>query len=267
MSTLYTIAGALWALFYWALIIYTVAYVGFKGKGILDRKKVHAALFALPDVSEADKAAAWADMNAAFKADLKTVPYDFSAPLVTAIALIGLPDDATTLPKWARKWDNNVSINGDAKAVFRDGRWLDLRNGNEALPGEHVYSYDDEGYDGKAYYAKWLHPRSYLARWLFIGVRNRASALSQQLGCEVTEYPQVLSGARNLSASNEGHLLLRAGDHYHFKTVTKTRTFGRDWAVIRSYGHKLEISMMHASGWGKAAAVAIGWSAKRWKGD
>lgn len=53
----------------------------------------------------------------------------------------------------------------------------------------------------------------------------------------------------------------------HWDMRTDRNTLGRDWAVIRSYGHKLEISMMHASGWGKAAAVAIGWSAKRWKGD
>lgn len=223
------------------------------------------ALFDLPGVTDADKVAAWQDMTAAFKADLKTLPYDYGAPLVTAIALIGLPGAATKLPRWARRWDNNVSINGDAQAVFRDGAWLDLRNGNEARPGERVYTYDDEMYDGKAYYAKRLHPRGYVARWVWLGVRNRASALSQQLGREVVEYPQVLSGARNLDSGTEGHFLLRAGDSYQFKSVTKTRIAGRDWAVIRSCGHKLEIAMMHASGWDKAAAVAIGWSAKRWK--
>lgn len=259
-SPLYLIAS-LWA-------VYTVAYIGIKGKGILDRNKVRRALFALPDVPDADKAAAWKDMEAAFKADLKTLPYDYSAPLVVAIALIGLPETARTLPQWARKWNNNVSVNGDAQVVRRGGEWVTLRNGNEALPGEVVLSYDDLAFDGYAYYKCFglrVKPRSYLGRWTFAGVRNRASALSQQLGCEVTEYPQVLSGARNLDRGTEGHFLLRAGSNYHFKSVTKTRIAGRDWAVIRSCGHKLEISMMHAGGWGRAAAVAIGWSAKGWK--
>lgn len=82
---------------------------------------------------------------------------DLLAPLVVPIALLGLSRDAERLPSWARWWDNDVSINGDQ------------------LEGAPVY-----------YLPEFLRcfgdRRSFLARWWWLGLRNRASALSLALG-------------------------------------------------------------------------------------
>ena len=111
-----------------------------------------AELMALADVSIGDRAAAVTCIDRAQAAEHKTFWPDVTAPVVVAYALLFTPRSADKLPAWARKWDNNVSLNGDGEAVYRDGRWLDLRNGEAARPGEHVYRYDDPVYDGKAYY-------------------------------------------------------------------------------------------------------------------
>lgn len=256
LSPAYLILGV------WAL--YTLLYFGVYIKGLLARNSIRRDLFAL-DVSDFDKVAAWEDIKRAFKSDRKTLWYDYSAPFVVPFALVGLEETATRLPKWASGYNNNVSINGDAGVVKRDGKWLTLRNGNEAAAGEQVYTYDDIEFDGYAYYKFFgmkVKPRSFLGRYAFIGIRNRASAMSQELGEEVIEYPQIISGARNLSQSHEGHFLLRSGNVYHYKTAKVIRIAGMKFMRFQSVGHKLEIAMMHASGWGKAAAVAIGWTIK-----
>ena len=72
--------------------------------------------------------------------------------------------------------------------------------------------------------------------------------------------PTVISGRVGLGTRTEGHVLFRCGDLYHYKSVRKLGPF----ALIRSYGYKLEIR--YYQGPGRAAAVAIGRSLKRWKG-
>lgn len=268
MSTALTIVGALGALFLclpfavWSVLWYVGNSVSTSG---LD--DVYDDLMDLPDVPLHVKQAAWANMQQAIAADQRTKVYDWSAPLVCAIALIGLPQTASRLPAWARKWDNNVSINGDAWAVFRDGQWLTLRDGVEALPGERVYSYDDLDYQGRAYYARRFKPRSYIARWVWL-VRNRASQLSVDLGVAIQARPQLISGRADIDrgAGITGHFLLTDGVNYQFKSIQRARLLGLPFAEIRSVGYKLELAKMrpdHALG--RAAAVAIGLSFKRWR--
>ena len=60
------------------------------------------------------EAAAIACFDDARKRQRKTWWYDASAPLVTLSALMFTPRSADRLPKWASRWDNNVSLNGDA---------------------------------------------------------------------------------------------------------------------------------------------------------
>lgn len=205
-------------------------------------------------------------------ADRKTWRYDVSAPFVVAVALLFTPRSANRLPRWAAKWDNNISLNGDSAGVIRDGRWLQVRDSTTwpLRPGEREVSYDDPAYGGGAYYAEGHHPRSWYARWVWVGLRNRASKLSLDLGRTIHTLPRLISGDLNIGRSKPGHFLLEADCCYHFKSIERTRIMGFDFALTRSYGYKLEIVRNH---WGeigsqrRAAAVAIGWSLKRWKGD
>lgn len=218
-----------------------------------------AELMALADVSIGDRAAAVTCIDRAQAAEHKTFWPDVTAPVVVAYALLFTPRSADKLPAWARKWDNNVSLNGDGEAVYRDGRWLDLRNGEAARPGEHVYRYDDPLYDGKAYYCKRLHPRGFVARWVWVGCRNRASALSVSLGVDVSERPVCISGSTDIGRAKPGHFLLKCGDTYHYKSF-------RHWGalcLIRSYGAKLEYALYRPEGqFGRVPHIAIGRSYK-----
>ena len=230
--------------------------------------RVLKELAALPDLTDGDRAAAEACFRAAKDADDRTWLYDLSAPIVMLLVLPFVRRSADKLPSLFRRWDNNVSLNGDGEAVFIDGKFLTAGHGitwedyNAALArGAYRYTYDDPLYHGDAYYAEGHHPRSFWARYVWVGLRNRASQLSVEMGEDVHERPTVLSGAVGIGASTEGHFLLHSGDLYHYKSVRKVGPF----ALIRSYGYKLEIVRNSPTGTGRAAAVAIGRSLKRRK--
>lgn len=231
--------------------------------------RVLKELAALPDLTDGDRAAVEACFRAAKDADDRTWLYDLSAPIVMLLVLPFVRRSADKLPSLFRRWDNNVSLNGDGEAVFIDGKFLTAGHGitwedyNAALArGAYRYTYDDPLYHGDAYYAKGHHPRSFWARYVWVGLRNRASQLSADMGEDVHERPTVLSGAVGIGASTEGHFLLHSGDLYHYKSVRKVGSF----ALIRSYGYKLEIVRNSPTGTGRAAAVAIGRSLKGWRG-
>ena len=261
MSTAITIVGALVALFLCPFALWSMLwYVGnrISTSGLYD---VQNMLMALPDVPLHVKQAAWVNLWQAIAADERTKVYDWSAPLVCAIALIGLPQTASRLPAWARKWDNNVSLNGDGYG-WQDpetGEWFDIRV-KPAPAGVHLVSHSDPDYGGDCYYAPGHHPRSFWARYVWVGLRNRASALSVRLGRDVTARPVVVSGDPTIHRHGPyGHFVLRHGDTFHYKSI---RAFG-PFALTRSYGYKLEIPFKSAEGTGRAAAVAIGRSLKR----
>ena len=247
-----------------ALAVIVAIVIALRG-WMADNARVRAEVEALTDVPLHLKADILDCLDAAAAADRQTWLYDLSAPIVMLLVLPFVKRSADKLPRAFRRWDNNVSINGDGEAVLRDGQWINLRDiGWTPEPGERVYTYDDPAYTGNAYYAN-AHPRSFWARYVWLGWRNRASQLSVDLGRDVAARPVCISGDTTIGTRKEGHFLLRDGDTYHFKSVERTRIIGLQWALIRSYGYKLEIVRNSQDGTGLAAAVAIGRSLKRWK--
>ena len=233
-----------------------------------DDARVRAEVDALADVPQHLKADILDCLEAAASADRQTWPYDLSAPIVMLLVLPFVKREADRLPKAFAKWDNNVSLNGDGEAVFIDGKFLTAGHGitwedyNAALArGAYRYTYDDPLYGGDAYYAKGHRPRSFWARYVWVGLRNRASQLSVDMGKDVPARPQLISGSLQAGRSHPGHFLLREGGIYHYKSFRKFGPF----ALIRSYGYKLEIVRNSPTGAGRAAAVAIGRSLKRRK--
>ena len=226
-------------------------------------ERVLAEIDAL-DLPADTKAAIRADCAAAQKADQRTWWYDLSAPLVMLLVLPFVPRSADRLPRLFRAWDNNVSLNGDGHGwMDADGQWHHGRDGVQPRPGTYIYSYDDPLYAGDAYYAEGHHPRSFWARYIWVGLRNRASQLSAEYGVQVIERPRCISGNPHIHRNGPyGHFVLEYGDRYHFKSMRRIGPY----TLIRSYGHKLEIPYKNGNGQGRAAAVAIGRSLKRWKG-
>ena len=215
------------------------------------------------DLDPDTKAALRADCAAALRADRKTWLYDLTAPIVVAVALMFTPRRADRLPRLFRAWDNNVSLNGDGHGwMDEDGEWHHGRDGVQPRPGTYIYSYDDPLYAGDAYYAEGHHPRSFWARYIWVGLRNRASQLSAEYGVQVIERPRCISGNPHIHRNGPyGHFVLEYGERYHYKSMRRIGPF----TLIRSYGHKLEIPYKNGNGQGRAAAVAIGRSLKRWK--
>mgnify|MGYP001396267923 CR=1 FL=1 len=240
-----------------SLLILAARLLSESPKGVIDE------VMALADVSLPDRLAAVTCLHEARRVERRTWLYDATAPLVTAVALLLTPRSANHLPRWARKWDNNVSLNGDGEVVLRDGQWVNLRDiGWMPQHGERVYTYDDPAYTGDAYYAKGHHPRSWWARWVWVGWRNRASQLSVDLGRDVAARPLCISGNPDIHRNGPyGHFLLKSGNCYHYKSINRWHGL----ALIRSYGYKLEIVRNSQDGTGLAAAVAIGRSLKRRK--
>ena len=227
-----------------------------------DDARVRAEVDALADVPQHLKADILDCLEAAASADRQTWPYDLSAPIVMLLVLPFVKREADRLPKAFSKWDNNVSLNGDGEGwCDDDGTWYDTRV-RPAPEGVPVLSHSDPLYGGRCYYARGHHPRSFWARYVWVGLRNRASQLSKDLGEPVTERPVCISGNPDIHRNGPyGHFLLKSGNCYHYKSINRWHGL----ALIRSYGYKLEIVRNSQDGTGLAAAVAIGRSLKRRK--
>ena len=159
------------------------------------------------------------------------------------------------LPRLAQHHDRRACALGTPVRSFG-------RDGVQPRPGTYIYSYDDPLYAGDAYYAEGHHPRSFWARYVWVGLRNRASQLSKDLGEPVAERPVCISGNPDIHRNGPyGHFLLKSGNCYHYKSINRWHGL----ALIRSYGYKLEIVRNSQDGTGLAAAVAIGRSLKRRK--
>lgn len=214
------------------------------------------------------KAEAMDCVDEAQRLDRRVWLYDLAAPIVMLFVLPFVKRDADYMPKLFRNWDNDVSMNGDGLAILRDGQWLTAgwqitwEEFNAAVAvGGRVYRYSDPDYGGDCYYARGHHPRSFWARYVWLGWRNRASALALALGREVHERPVVLAGDPDIGTSRAGFTLFGYGDTYGYRSIRKVGPF----ALIRHYGFKLGIVRNTESGTGRAAAVAIGRSLKLWK--
>lgn len=218
---------------------------------------------ALTDVPAHIKADSLDCIDAAQDADRKTWVYDLSAPLVMLLVLPWIKRSDDHLPAWARNWDNDVSMNGDGEGwQDADGQWYDTRT-RPAPEGVPTIAHSDPAYGGDCYYAPGHHPRSFWARYIWLGWRNRASLMSLELGEQVTATPVLISGSMAIHRGGPyGHFLLEYEDVYHYKSI---QPFG-PFALTRSYGFKLEIILKSPAGHGQAAAVAIGRSLKR-RGD
>lgn len=169
---------------------------------------------------------------------LLVLPVSLSAPFVMPFVLIFTPWDANELPWWARWYDNDVSLNGDMP-------W-----------------YWEQSYGGWTYYAK-AHPRSFWARYVWLGWRNRASRLAMILGHRYREgeYENHESWGDPLTGrDHEGHVLNRRGSCWQIYLVKRIGRF----CIRINCGYKIWSN----AGDGRAVAmpVFVPFSILTWEG-
>jgi hypothetical protein len=94
------------------------------------------------------------------------------SPIVVPFILIFTKWEAEKLAFFDSIWGNDASINGDQRG-----------DNNDLIPIS--LDKNDEHAISLCYWAKGHHPRSFYARWVWLGLRNRASALTERMGIDV----------------------------------------------------------------------------------
>lgn len=197
-------------------------------------------------------------IEVALKGFIDIIP-NLTAPVVMLLVLPFVKREANALPRLFWWWDNNVSINGDGWAVLRGDKWVKVEG--DELPGEVAIAYGDPRYTGDAYYCKGHRPRSFLARYVWLGLRNRGAKLSEELGVSLSprDNDRELWGTDPIGQGVEGWALYRAGDAYQFHWIKKAGPL----ELRASTGYKV----WARNQWGveRASVTNITISARRWK--
>jgi hypothetical protein len=182
-------------------------------------------------------------IKAWFKNTLAFIP-DMLAPVVVPIALLFTKWEADHLPRLFKWWDNDASINGDRRTDDASDGF-----GGWGLKPVSLDKDNQESID-MAYYAKGFHPRSFWARYVWLGLRNRASSLSQQLGYE--QQPDDAVIATEYNTSNSICKINKVGSVYRYYEEIH---FGKFYVRLH-YGYKVPVIPTEK----KAPVVAIGFS-------
>ena len=209
----------------------------------------------LPGVPAAHRRAAALSFGRASVRGLLMLPADLLAPVAVPIALLGCRWESEALPRWARWWDNDVGLNGDNFPV-----WV-ADPGNPLGRPLPVPLADTPEVRALCYWAKGHHPRSFYARWVWLGLRNRASALALRLGHPADPaQPLELWGNDATGRSVEGWVLRHHNGAYQLHA---TRRMG-GLCLRTNYGHKINFAQLHRP---VMPVVCIAISAISWKAE
>lgn len=189
------------------------------------------------------------------------LPFDLAAPFVVPFLLLFTKSEDDRLKIGDSLWGNDASINGDIR----------LPNSWELRPISNNLS--DEEEISLCYWAKGHHPRSFYARFVWLGLRNRASALSQRMGAPVFRGDGPESNTRRWWSSEEDHsgntllknpdrpsFVVTAVDGLNSKPVVSIfayspSVFGKHRRIY--FGYKIPLVIPQ---WKKAQVASVGWS-------
>lgn len=155
----------------------------------------------LAQIDVPNKGSIAADMLRGWVRCMAALPFDLVAPIVVPVALLFTRWGDDKLPALFKPWDNDASINGDVRTddpADGLGGWA-LR----PVPVE-----DTPEARAMCYWAPGHHPRSFYARWIWLGLRNRASMMSQILGVHVDGQVESWEG--------DSWKVSRVGDCYRY---------------------------------------------------
>lgn len=167
---------------------------------------------------------------------------DLLAPVVVPIALLFTKWEDNKLPGLFKFWDNDASINGDRRTDDpSDGL------GGWALSPISLDRHDQEAIS-KCYWAPGHHPRSFYARWVWLGLRNRASMLSVMLGKPIQGASQHWGGTY--------WTVIKVGKYYkYFELLPITKSL----AIRMHCGYKMPM----IPGEKRAKSISIGFSLRK----
>lgn len=194
-------------------------------------------------LSDEDKEKAKLSFKKARRLHWKTLPYDCTAYIVMFFVLFFVKKEDDHLPKLFRKWENEVSNNGDNFPLFnpRDPVTGQLTHQGIYLPipvEDTMTVWDEQVGDNVVKPTRMLsywvnykyHPRSWFARYVWLGWRNRASQASCDEGFIITDElkttyrqwgnPEVgkeLGDGKRV----EGVFLRNVGEEYHLFAFEK----------------------------------------------
>ena len=225
--------------------------------------------------------------NAAYHCFLRTkalcaevTKFDATAPYV-ALLVTPFAYKWDKLPDWLRPWDNERGLHGDKfpwiKVRNPDGTWP-AGGVKQAIPqGDTCLIWSDAAQDNVTVSANTLnywqdgkrHPRTFLATFEWIGLRNRASMSSYDRGVEITpelkadfEYWGDLKVGEVVNGNLvEGVLIRRAGPYYE---LYATHIVNGKIRRVR-FGYKIGNAMGPDPEHTRAMVVGIGISFKRLK--
>lgn len=180
-----------------------------------------APLF-LTTVPPTVRAKAVVSMLAASAKGTVLLPIELLAPIVVPVALAFTKREDDALPRLFQWWDNDVSINGDLREP--DGSLT-------PIPVE-----DDPAINERNYWAKGRSPRSFWSRFVWLGLRNRASALAADLGVPMrADAQREVWGDPETSSRHEGWVLY--GSDGAYQLYIQKRAFGAQFRY--NWGFKL----------------------------
>jgi len=210
-----------------------------------------AVVWCLPVPTKHKLGATRCFIEAALKGVIDIIP-NLTAPVVVPFALLFCKWESEKLPRLFWWWDNNVSMNGD------NADWEVI--GGVPTPAPYPLE-DTPEVRAKNYWLKGHHPRSFLSRFVWLGLRNRGSKLSEALGVSLAprDHDRELWGTDPIGQGVQGWALYRAGDAYQLHWIAKAGPL----ELRASTGYKV----WARNQWGvaRASVTNITISARRWK--
>lgn len=216
-------------------------------------------LLATVDMPQEHKDKAIKSFEEALALNAQVTPYAIKAPFAVARIVQSLPWEAEHLsdpgyPDWWKNYDNNVNVNGD-KAPWVAGP--DGVGVMQPCPLE-----DTAEARGYCYWAPGHHPRSKWARWVWLGIRNRATKLALDLGPAADKSDVDIWGDRDISSTKEGVTVYRMGNYYQLVAYTRWLKF---FTIQVNYGFKVSNVILHDEH--RAMVVINPWYHPKWVGN
>lgn len=205
----------------------------------------HLILWSLEIPARQKRKASANFLNATWRGLIVLLP-DLLAPIVVPIALLFTKWEDEKLPWLFTIWDNDLGPNGDPRRY--DGtsfKFVPLEKDNEEVKRG-------------CYWAKGHHPRSFWARYVWMGWRNRASKGAVMIGVKYQDVTPTAFGQETVDRyTNPGWRLTERGGNYQLEAIYK---FG-PLAYRMNYGFKV-----YQNRNGKIMPITISLSFKSWKG-
>lgn len=210
-----------------------------------------AVVWCLPVPTKHKLGATRCFLEAAAKGVVDIIP-NLTAPVVVPVALLFCKWESEKLPSLFWWWDNNVSLNGD------NADWQVV----DGVPTPAPYPLEDTPeVRAKNYWLKGHHPRSFLSRYVWLGLRNRGSKLSEVLGVSLAprDHDREMWGIDPIGQGVQGWALYRAGDAYQLHWIKKAGPL----ELRASTGYKIWRSNVWSVA--RASVTNITISARGWK--